>query len=87
MGSASPVFCERCLASALRRGDFVGLDNLSSYKTVAAEAVVEAARASLSQRMWGTHLCPLGTALVALANEARRRHVSPTLAATSGSGS
>lgn len=39
-------FCERFLAPALRPGDLVVLDNLSSHKTAAAEAVVKAAGAS-----------------------------------------
>lgn len=39
-------FCEHFLAPTLRPGDLVVLDNLSSHKTVAAEALVEAAGAS-----------------------------------------
>jgi transposase len=39
-------FCERFLAPALRPGDLVVLDNLSSHKTRAAEAAVVAAGAS-----------------------------------------
>lgn len=40
-------FCEHFLAPALRPGDFVILDNLSSHKTHAAQAAVEAVGASL----------------------------------------
>lgn len=38
-------FCEYFLAPALRPGDLVVLDNLSSHKTLAAETVVKAAGA------------------------------------------
>jgi transposase len=38
-------FCEHFLAPALRPGDLVVLDNLSSHKTLAAETVVKAAGA------------------------------------------
>jgi transposase len=40
-------FCEHFLAPALRPGDLVVLDNLSSHKTVAAEVAVEATGAKL----------------------------------------
>lgn len=38
-------FCEHFLAPALRPGDLVVLDNLSSHKTLAAEVAIEAAGA------------------------------------------
>ncbi len=40
-------FCEHFLAPALRRGDFVVLDNLSSHKSSAAVAAIEAAGAKV----------------------------------------